>query len=115
LESLALKYKKAVLGLEEIVGYKIPVLHVVGGGSRNTVLCKYTANALGKKVIAGPTEATALGNIICQLMALGEISDINEARNVIRESFPTDVYMPENEDLWQEAYLKFKKIIEMNI
>lgn len=111
LESLALKYRMTVEGLEEILGYKIPVLHIVGGGTKNEVLCRYTADALGREVIAGPVEATSLGNILCQLMALGEIPGIKEARELVRKSFPVRVYEPMDIDSWQEAYSRFRKLV----
>lgn len=112
MESLALKYRMAIEGLENIIGYSIPVLHVVGGGCRNVVLCQFTANAIGRPVIAGPVEATATGNLVCQLIALGEVSGLSEARAIVKRSFPTREYTPADTDRWNEAYEKFKKIIE---
>lgn len=110
-ESLALTYKKAITRLESILGYPLPVLHIVGGGSQNTTLCQFTANAIAKPVVAGPVEATAIGNIVCQLIALGEIKDLSQARQIIAESFPTKTYQPENIAPWEEAYVKFCNII----
>jgi rhamnulokinase len=112
LESLALKYRITFEGLEEIVGYKIPVLHIVGGGALNKVLCQFTANALGKTVITGPVEATSAGNLLCQLMALGEVSGLNEARELVRRSFTTKVYEPKAKSSWEEALVKFEKTIK---
>lgn len=114
LESLALKYNKTIKGLEKVVGYEIPVLHIVGGGTKNIVLCRYTADACGKTVVTGPVEATSVGNLLCQLMALGEISGLKEARELVEKSFPTQVYTPQNVDAWKEAYSKFEKILELN-
>lgn len=110
LESLALKYRMTIDGLEKILGYEIPVLHIVGGGTRNEALCRYTADALGREVITGPVEATSLGNILCQLMALGEVKGIKEARELVKKSFPVRVYEPEDVPSWEEAYSRFKKI-----
>ena len=109
MESLALKYKMAVEGLEEIAGYKIPVLHIVGGGCRNTVLCRFTANATGCRVTAGPVEATAIGNVVTQLIALGELKNISEARALVRKSFPMAEYLPEEQEAWGDAYERFKQ------
>jgi len=111
MESLALKYRMALQGLEDILGYAIPALHIVGGGSRNAMLNGFTAGAIGKPVIAGPVEATAAGNLACQLLALGEISGIKEARQLIRRSFPVRVHEPCDKGKWDEAYGKFKEIL----
>lgn len=111
MESLALKYRMALEGLEDIVGYKLPVLHIVGGGSRNIMLSQFAANATGKPVITGPVEATAVGNLACQLIALKEVSDIKEARMIVRRSFPTAEYMPVDTERWNEAYERFKKFV----
>lgn len=112
MESLAMKYRSAVEGLEEITGSKVPVLHIVGGGCRNTMLSQYTANVLNRTVTAGPVEATAIGNIMAQLIALKEVADLNEAREVVKRSFPTEEYYPENAGTWDEAYGKYKEIIK---
>ena len=115
MESLAMKYRKTLEELEEITGAKIPVLHIVGGGCRNAMLCRFTANAIGRPVIAGPVEATAIGNIICQLLALGEIRSLDEARRMVKQSFPTTEYLPAEADAWNDAYLSFKKICSKQI
>jgi len=114
MESLALKYRMAIEGLEQIVGYTIPVLHIVGGGCKNTMLSRFTANAIGRTVTTGPVEATAVGNLICQLIALGEVSGLKEAREVVKSSFPTREYVPEGNDGWEEAYDRFAKIVDRN-
>jgi len=111
-ESLAMKYRMSLEGLEQILGYKLPVLHVVGGGCQNKALCQYTANAIGRPVIAGPVEATAIGNITCQLIAMGEIKDLWQAREIISNSFESIVYTPQNTDIWDQKYNQFKKIIK---
>lgn len=112
MESLALKYKMTLEGLEEIVGYKIPVLHIVGGGSKNIMLNQFTANATGIPVITGPTEATAVGNLVCQLIALKEVSNLVEGRMLVKRSFPTQEYLPTGRDQWQEAYGRFLGLVE---
>lgn len=110
LESLALKYRY-VLGLtERLSGKQFNGLHMVGGGIHNTLLCAWSANAIGKPVWAGPAEGSAIGNLVVQWIAQGELSDIWEARKVIRESFPVTVYEPENRDDWEQAYGQFFKV-----
>lgn len=111
MESLALKYRMAVLGLERIVGYELPVIHVVGGGTRNIILNRFTASSTGKRVITGPIEATAAGNLCAQLLALGELSGIKEARALVKRSFPLKEYLPENQEAWSEAFESFRKIV----
>ncbi|HAA24877.1 MAG TPA: rhamnulokinase [Ruminiclostridium sp.] len=112
MESLAMKYKSSVDGLEKITGKSIPVLHIVGGGCKNRILNRYTANVLNRKVTAGPTEATAIGNVLAQLIALKEISDVNQAREVVKRSFPTEEYLPEDTGVWEDAYDRYLQIIE---
>ena len=87
MESLALKYRSSVEGLEEIVGNRVPALHIVGGGCKNTVLSQYTADVLNRPVTAGPIEATAIGNVMSQLIALKEIEDVKQAREVVKGHF----------------------------
>ena len=115
MESLALKYRMVLDELEELAGYEIPVLHVVGGGCRNEMLCRFTANAIGKPVIAGPVEATAIGNLVCQLLALGEVGSLKEARLMIKRSFPTTEYLPVQIDDWKCAYEKFKQLFACEV
>lgn len=110
LESLALKYRMTLGGLEDILGYKLPVLHIVGGGCKNTVLSQFTANAIGRPVIAGPVEATATGNLIAQLIALGELAGLKEGREIVRRSLPVVEYTPAVTAAWDDAYVKFLKL-----
>ncbi|HOF89469.1 MAG TPA: rhamnulokinase family protein, partial [Armatimonadota bacterium] len=86
LESLAFTYRAAIDRLERIKGIRVPALHIIGGGSQNVVLSQWTANALGRPVMAGPVEGTTMGNLLVQLMALGELKDIAEIRQVVRQS-----------------------------
>ncbi len=111
-ESLALKYRHTVECLEEILGKRLNVIHMVGGGIKDRMLCQFTANATGRKVEAGPTEATSIGNIAVQAMALGEIKNVQQARSIIKASFPTTVYEPTETKAWDEAYKVFKEIVE---
>lgn len=110
LESLALKYRTALQEIEETAGHSIDVIHIVGGGTQNKALCQFTADATHRPVIAGPVEATAIGNLLVQAIALGEIKDMSEARDIIRRSFPTEEYLPKDNELWDEAYQKYTKI-----
>ncbi|MCA0754730.1 rhamnulokinase [Paenibacillus sp. N4] len=108
LESLALKYRYVLELTEQLSGQSFNGLHMVGGGIQNTLLCQWTSNAIGKPVWAGPVEGSAIGNMIVQWTASGKLADIWEARKVIRESFPVDVYEPERSEEWENAYRAFK-------
>ena len=107
LQSLALKYRKTVESLEQILGKELPVVHMVGGGIKDTLLCQFTANATGKKVIAGPVEATSIGNLMTQAMALSKINSLQEIRQVVKNSFETTEYLPEDIEQWNQAYGRF--------
>lgn len=109
LESLALKYRSIMGAVEDIAGKKMEILHIVGGGIQNGLLCQFTANALGKKVITGPVEATASGNILMQARATGQIKTLAEAREILRNSFELKEYEPRQTSLWAERYLKTRK------
>ncbi len=110
-ESLALKYRLALEQIGECTGRKFDVLHLLGGGTKDGFLCEMTADSLGIPVIAGPIEATALGNIVLQLIALGEIKDVSEGRQLIRENGMLRTYAPCHSEKWDSAYEKYKKII----
>ncbi len=110
-ESLALKYYHSFLNLKKISGKDFDGINIVGGGTKDPLLCQMAANACNITVHAGPIEATALGNIAVQLMAIGEIKDLKEARKIIKNSFDTKKYTPENVDAWQKAYEQYKAII----
>ncbi|HEV3165737.1 MAG TPA: rhamnulokinase family protein, partial [Isosphaeraceae bacterium] len=94
LESLALKYRWTIERLEQILGATIRTIYVVGGGTRNTMLCQFTADACGRPVHAGPVEATAAGNVLMQAMARGRVSSLADARAIIAQSFPVTIYEP---------------------
>ena len=110
LESLALKYRWVLEKLEAVRGREIDVIHIVGGGAQNQTLCQFTADATETTVIAGPTEATAVGNIAVQAIASGLIGSISEARETVRRSFNVITYEPQNPVGWDEAYERFMKI-----
>ena len=90
LESLAFKYRRVIDDLERLAGRKIEQVRIIGGGSRNRLLNQFTAEATGRRVLAGPVEATALGNIAIQMLATGAVASLQEARAVIERSFPIE-------------------------
>ena len=94
-ESLAVSYKMTIERLEQMIGRKIETIHMVGGGIQAEILCQFTANITGRKVITGPIEATAMGNILAQLMAKGEIKNLEEGRELIRNSVELKTYLPQ--------------------
>jgi len=110
-ESLALKYRHSFLNLKKITGKDFGGIHIVGGGTKDPLLCQLTANSCNTVVSAGPIEATALGNIAVQLMASGDIKDIKEARTIIRDSFDIKEYTPKETSLWDDAYVKYVEIL----
>jgi rhamnulokinase len=112
LESLALKYRWTVERLEAIVGTTIETIHVVGGGTRNTLLCQFAADACGRLVHAGPVEATAAGNVLLQAMARGRIASLADARAVVARSFPVTVYEPRATAAWADAIARFAMLVE---
>ena len=111
LESLALKYRWAIDRLESILSTKIRTIHVVGGGSKNALLCQFTADACGRPVLAGPAEATAIGNILMQAVGRGQLGSIAELRAVVAHSFPVKVYEPRDTAAWGEAMAKFNSLV----
>jgi len=111
-QSLALKYRFTIERIEDILERNLPVIHMVGGGIKDKFLSRLTANATGRLVIAGPVEATALGNIAVQAMALKEIGSLAEAREIIKSSVPTEEYEPQEKDVWDAAYEKFRNVMD---
>jgi rhamnulokinase len=112
LDSLALKYRLVIGNLEILTNRRLAHIRVTGGGSKNRLLNQFTADATGKRVIAGPAEATALGNIAVQMMATGAVSSIEEARAIIDRSFPTEVFEPHNCDQWDRHADRFQQYCE---
>jgi rhamnulokinase len=110
LESLALAYRLVLEQTEALTGYRFPGLHVVGGGTRNDALLQFTADAIGRPVWSGPTEATAIGNLLGQLMASGRIASIREGRALVRESFPIRTFEPHAREGWDEAFGRFQAL-----
>ena len=110
-ESLALKYRFVKETLARITGKPIDRIYVVGGGCKNQILNQFTADALNCRILAGPVEATSIGNIVMQLYALGEIRSLAEGRALVRRSVEPKVYEPKNTGVWDEAYARFQKIL----
>ena len=108
-ENLAFNYKWVIEKLEEIVERSFDTIYIVGGASRNDLVNQFTANVTGKRVVAGPYEATSLGNAVIQLITLCEISDMKEARKLIKESFPCREFLPEEASLWEDKYYQWRK------
>lgn len=109
-ESLAMKYRMTFEKLCECTGKDYPVIHVIGGGTKDGLLCRMTASSCGKTVKAGPIEATVMGNVAVQLMSDGTIGSISEARKAVAASESLKTYEPENTDEWIKAYGSFVKI-----
>ena len=111
-ESLAMKYRVVADQVAAVSGLPNNVVHIVGGGSRNTLLNQFAANACGMKVVAGPEEATAVGNAVVQALALGVIRKLPEARSMIRAAFPIKEYQPREQDTWQRALERFRALVK---
>ena len=111
LESIAIKFRHVLGMCEDLVGGRIETIHVVGGGTQNQQLCQAAADACGRRVVAGPIEATATGNLMMQAVAAGDVASIAEAREVIRNSFSVKEYEPRDTPLWDQAYERFIGII----
>ena len=110
-EGLALLYADTYDTLETLSGQKLDTLRIVGGGSKNITLNQFAANATGRRVITGPIEATAIGNIIVQMLAMGDIKTLDEGREIIRRSFAheTQTFEPQNTAQWQTALATWRK------
>ena len=109
-ESLALRYREVLEMLEKMAPFAIDVLHIIGGGSKNALLNQYTANATGKRVVAGPSEATAIGNVMIQAIGAGAVESLAEARKIIRASVETEEFLPQNTEQWNKAYEIFHNL-----
>jgi len=114
MESLAFKCRMVAEALEDVQGKTLEAVHMLGGGIKDTMFCEFVACATGKRVLAGPVEATSTGNALLQLMALGKVSDITDARRVVRASFPVKAYEPKEKEAWEQAYERYKKIASLS-
>lgn len=114
LESLALLFRRTIAEADSISGKKTEVIHLMGGGAQNPVLCQYTADATGCTVMAGPVEATAIGNAMLQAIAVGKLDSVASARRLIRSSFEPDVYTPRRDcaGQWEDAAVRFAEIMK---
>jgi rhamnulokinase len=113
LESLALKYRLVLRSLEQLTDRRIEQIRVIGGGSKNRLLNQFTADATGRSVLAGPAEATALGNIAIQILATGGATSLREVRAIIDRSFPTEAFMPLESDRWNQQAERFQQYCEI--
>jgi rhamnulokinase len=112
-DSLALRYRWAVEAIDDMKGKRTPFINIVGGGCKEAPLCQLCADSCDRPVYAGPVEGTAIGNLLVQVIAAGEIKDLHEARHVIRNSFEIKEYLPKgNKDMWDEAYGRFLQLIK---
>jgi rhamnulokinase len=110
LETLALTYRRTLDRLEEVTAAKYDVLHIVGGGSKNQLLCQMTADALGRPVVAGPDEATAAGNVLTQALGAGDLADLWEIRRIVAASWEPVLYQPTQTAAWEDAYGRFLQL-----
>ena len=111
LESLALRYRMVLNWTTELTGSNIDTIHIVGGGTQNRLLCQMAADACNCQVVAGPVEATAIGNVMMQVVSSGEVSSIEQAREVVRNSFDVEEYAPQQTQQWDDAYSRFEKLV----
>lgn len=112
LESLALRYRWVLDRLEELIGKRLEVIHIVGGGSQNSLLNQLTADACDRPVVAGPVEATAIGNVLLQAIGLGLLKSLDEGREVVRRSFEVRTFTPQHPARWQEAHERFLEFLK---
>jgi len=109
-ESLALRYRQTIEQAEQVTGKRIELLHLVGGGSQDEMLNQFTADAISRPVVTGPVEATAIGNILAQGLAVGEIADLAEARLMVKNSFETRHFTPRDPGAWDAAYARYRQV-----
>ena len=107
---MALRYRQVITWLKEFADFDIDVLHIIGGGSKNEYLDQFTANSCGVKVLAGPQEGTAIGNIMLQAKAAGLVDDIWQMRAIIANSIELKAFEPQDKEIWDAAYEKYLEI-----
>ena len=108
-----MKYRYVLEKMEEILGYRLEEIYILGGGGQNRILSQFTADACGRLVYTGPYEAGLAGNLIVQMRGLGEIATLKEGRQIIRDSFDITEFVPEKCELWEEKYSQFKRLLDM--
>ena len=111
-ESLALRYNEVIRMLKGMAPFQIDRLHVIGGGSKNNLLNQFTANAIGMPVIAGPSEATAIGNGMVQARSAGIVSTRWEMRQLIADSIQTETFLPQDETVWKDVYDRYLQVVK---
>ncbi|MCL4484206.1 MAG: rhamnulokinase [Bacteroidetes bacterium] len=110
-ESLAMKYRLTLDSIRSVISFPIEKVHIIGGGANNELLCQYSANALGLPVVAGPAEATAIGNILIQAKAMHSVDSLEGIRTMVRNSFDTKTFEPQDPSLWETQLERFRKIV----
>jgi sugar (pentulose or hexulose) kinase len=113
IESLALKYRAVLDELRQVSPFPIERIHIIGGGSQHVALCQFTADATSLPVITGPVEATAIGNIMGQALALGHVGSLGEIRSIVAESTELKTYEPQDAAAWEAAYERFQEILHL--
>ena len=111
IDSLAMKCAHVLERLEEMIGHRVEVLHIIGGGGRNDMLSQCIANSINRPVVVGPYEATAAGNLMMQMVACGELDSLAEGRAMIRSSFETKCFEPQDGVEWKQAYERFCQLL----
>ncbi|HEY8666556.1 MAG TPA: rhamnulokinase family protein [Tepidisphaeraceae bacterium] len=112
LESLALTYRKTLEELEALLGRRLEVIHILGGGAQNELLNQMTADACARPVVAGPVEATAIGNVLVQAIAMGQVASIEAGRRMVRASFAVKTYQPRETKPWDGAYARYRDVLK---
>jgi rhamnulokinase len=115
-DSLACKYRLVLEQIEEVTGRTIDTVHVIGGGAQNEFLCRLTADVTRRVVLAGPVEAAALGNVLVQMHAFGDVGPLGEMRELVRRSTRIEVYEPDAApDTWNALYGRFRTVLDSEV
>jgi rhamnulokinase len=114
-ESLAMKYRLTLDSIRSVITWPIEKVHIIGGGANNELLCQYSANALGLPVVAGPTEATAIGNILIQAKTMKAVASLEEIRAMVGASFATKTFEPRDTSIWEMQFARFREIVKIGL